>query len=193
MLPKRQGAIWAQSLNLQPLLQLPDFLRDQKALLPSAEEMRELHDCLEEWAGRLVCLQLNFASGAYGQEAAQDLLLVYLPEAVERHIADAWQRSPAQGHLLHNLAQQLCRGAVALALPKSGQAGCVPLPELTRAETNLLRELVSGYELGNGAGNKFLASSIGIGRVYSILTYYPYAGGCARCALSEHCPKLRYG
>ena len=192
MLSKQQEAMWAESLNLQPVLRLPDFLREHKTPLPAAEEMRELHVCLEEWTKELVCLHLNFTAGEGGQRDEQGLLLVYLPEAVEQYIAEVWQRSPAQGHLLHNLAQQLCREAAALALPKIGLSGCAPLPRLTCAETNLLREFVSESELGKGAKNKFLSSATGIGRVYSILTYYPYAHDCARCALSGCCPKLRY-
>ena len=192
MPPKQPGAIRAQSLNPQLKLRLPDFLREQKMPLPSVEEMRELHACLEAWSKSLVCLRLSFADEHGQGEAPSELLWVYLPEAVERHIADAWQRSPTQGHLLHSLAQQLCRKAVGLVLPEAGVSGCAPLPGLTRAKTDLLRRFVAGFEHGGGAENKFVSSSAGLGRVYSILTYYPYAGDCARCALSESCPRLRH-
>ena len=187
-----QGVIRTQSLKLQPVLRLPDFLREQKSPMPCVEEMRELHVCLEEWTERLVCLRLGFAVGALEQEAEKDLLLVYLPEAVERHIAEIWQRSPAQGHLLHNLAQHLCRAAVALALPEVGVSGCTPLPRLTPVETNLLREFISEPEPGHGVQKKFSFPPTGIGRVYSILTYYSSGGGCGQCALNEYCPRLCY-
>ena len=192
MPPKQPGAIRAQSLNPQLKLRLPDFLREQNIPLPSVVEMRELHACLEAWTKSLVCLRLSFAAGQGQGKAPAGLLLVYLPAAVERHVADAWQRSPTQGHLLHSLAQQLCREAVGLVLPEVGVSGCAPLPGLTRAETDLLRRFVFELEHDGGAENKLISSSAGLGRAYSILTYYPFRGECAQCALDERCPKLRH-
>lgn len=180
----------ARILNLQPDLRLPDFLRQENIPLPSSDEMRELHACLADWTPRLACLHLSLDAAA--AQKCKGLLLVYLPAAVERHIAAAWRRGPGLGHLLHALAQRLCRDAVGLALPEVGVAGCAPWPELSRAEMDVLREVVSEHSSTDNDHDRLLPNFAGLGRVYSILTHYPYAGGCESCALQESCPKIRH-
>lgn len=189
---QKNGARQAQILNMPPVLRLPDFLRQENIPLPSNEEMREIYACLADWAPRLVCLHLDLAAGAPAQKRHKGLLLVYLPAVVERHIAAAWRRSPGLGHLLHTLAQRLCRDAVSLALPEVGAAGCAPLPELSPAEVDMLREAVTGHspeDSNQGGGLPRLAN---LGLVYSILTHHPYAGGCECCSLQGICPQMRH-
>ena len=184
------GEVYAQSLNLRPVVRLPDFLRQHRLPLPGVADLDEAYACLAQWTGGLICLHLHFAAGAYARKSGGGLGLVFLPLAVERHITAAWQRSPSHGHMLHCLAQELCRAAMALAVPEGKTAGCLPLPRLSRQEAALLRQCIAQYDPADEAEQAFPAGPFGTERVYSLLTHYPYAGGCAQCSLREGCPQI---
>lgn len=183
--------ICRENLNPRPALCLPDFLRENKIALPAAEEMRELSSCCRQWAEILSCLRLSL-EGSLGNEE-QGVLFIYLPENVELQVSEAWRRSPEQGYILHCLAQKLCRAALGEILPEVGASGCAPLPRLGREEEAALRlALVAHVDPNDGKGASLPAALPGMGRVYSLLTYYPYVGGCVRCALRENCPGIRH-
>ncbi len=178
-------------LDVRPVLCLPDFLRESKAALPGVEEARELSSCCRQWPYLLNCLRIIFSAGE--EMKTPELLFIYLPESVERLVAEAWQSSPSQGYLLHNLAQKLCREALGLILPQAGVAGCAPVPRLGRAEEVALRQTLSTHDSPDDETAVTPSATFpGLVRVYSLLTYYPYLGQCACCALSETCPKLRH-
>ena len=178
-------------LDVRPVLCLPDFLRESKAALPGAEETRELASCCRQWPHLLNCLRVAFSAGE--ETKIPGLLFIFLPESVERLVAEAWRRSLSQGYLLHNLAQKLCREALELILPQVGVAGCAPVPCLARAEEDALRQALGAHDKPASETAMALSARLpGLGLAYSLLTYYPYLGQCACCALSETCPKLRH-
>ena len=184
-------AICRENLNPRPVLCLPDFLRENKIALPAAEEARELSSCCRQWPELLSCLRLSLDGSAGNEE--QGVLFISLPESVELQVSEAWRRSPEYGYTLHCLAQKLCRAALGAILPEVGVAGCAPLPHLGREEEAALRLALAAHLAPNGEkGASFPATLPGMGRVYSLLTYYPYAGGCVYCALRESCPGLRH-
>ena len=190
---QQTSAVYTQNLDLCFELSLPDFLREHGDSLPSDEEMHELQSCHVEWARQMCCLHLNSIAPAGGQARGPSLLLVYLPESVERHIAAAWQRSPSLGYLLHSLAQALCRNALGLALPEVGAQGCAPLPVLSSEEVLALQEAIAARNGCTAEKGQILRPNLSVtNRVYSILTYYPHAGDCECCALREGCPRLRH-
>ena len=183
--------ICRESLKPRPALYLPDFLREYKITLPAAEETRELSSYCQQWPELLSCLRLSLAGG--GGSANGDLLFIHLPESVELQVSEAWRRSPGQGYILHCLAQKLCREALGLVLPQAAAAGCAPLPCLAPAEESALRLALAAHVCPGGVKNELLPAVFpGMGRVYALLTYYPYAGGCACCALRENCPGRRH-
>ena len=183
---KSDGA--ARVINVNPGLRLPDFLRENNAASLAPGVLRELCACHERWSRELICLRL------YPREEprlARGLLYIFLPWEVERQIAESWGRSPSHAYLLHNLAQSLCRAALGKLLPEAGQGGCAPLPELTPTEALALRDAAQTLQSENTpASPPSLAVNPG-SRTYSLLTYYPYAGGCEICALRSGCPRLR--
>lgn len=170
---------------------LPDFLREHKITLPAVEEVRELSSCCLQWPKLLNCLRLRRNGDGEGKE--RNLLFICLPESVELQISEAWQRSPGQGHILHCLAQKMCRTALGVLLPEAAAAGCAPLPRLAPAEEAALSlALAAHLAPSDGKEASLPAAFPGMGRVYSLLTYYPYAGGCSCCALRKNCPGLRH-
>lgn len=203
---KAKGA-WAQDstavqvMRVAPGLCLPDFLRDKNIASLDPDILRELSACCERWSCELTCLYVQ-----PGQE--RGLLLIFLPWEVESHIAEAWRRRPSHAYLLHNLAQSLCRAALGKFLPWLGEEGCAPLPELTPTEAEGLRRAASAAQTEASAASAPLPKDLApseqssdapvapsltanpSGRTYSLLTYYPYAGGCELCALRVGCPRL---
>ena len=180
-----------EALDVRPVLCLSDFLHETNSTMPDGGDAREFSFCCQQWPHLLNCLCLSF-SVSEGAEIP-GLLFIYLPESVERLVSDAWRRSPSQGYLLHNLAQKLCREAMGLILPEATTSGCAPVPRLGRAEEAALRQaLAAPGSLASQADRVPSGTLPGMGRVYSLLTYYPYLGQCACCALNETCPKLHH-
>lgn len=183
--------ICRENLNPRPALRLPDFLREHKIDLPSAEEMRELSSCCREWPELLSCLRLDLTDELGNQK--RSLLFIHLPQSVEAHVSEAWRRSPGQGYALHGLAQKLCREALGALLPEINAAGCAPVPRLDLREEAALRLALAAHLAPNDAEATPLPAALpGMGRVYSLLTNYPYVGDCSCCALRENCPGLRH-
>lgn len=183
--------ICRENLNPRPVLWLPDFLREHKIALPATDEARELSSCCRQWPDLLSCLRLNLIGDTENEQ--RSLLFIHLPESVEIRVSEAWRRSPGQGYALHCLAQKLCRAALGMILPEVGAAGCAPLPRLGREEETALCLALAAHLASDGGKIDFSPATLpGMGRVYSLFTYYPYAGGCAYCALRENCPGLRH-
>lgn len=182
----RDTSIRLLTVDLGPSLR--DFLRENNALALSAGALHELCACHERWSRELICLRAEMGAG---QAAARGLLFIFLPQAIEEQAAEAWLRSPSRGYLLHNLAQFLCRAALGKLLPKVGERGCAPLPELTPVEAEALHLAVAAQLREVGMCPPVCFGPGASARTYSLLTYYPYIGGCEVCSLREGCPRLR--
>ncbi len=180
--------IAVQGVPVEPGLPLRDFLRENNASALSAGALQELCACHERWSRELICLRAEIN---YGQAAARGLLCIFLPRTIEEHVAEAWRHSPSRGYLLHNLAQALCRAALGKLLPEVGEHGCAPLPELTPEEAKALHLAVAAQLRKHEARPRGEEESGANARTYSLLTHYPYIGGCEVCALREGCPQLR--
>ena len=64
-------------------------------------------------------------------------------------------------------------------------------PNASSEEEAALHLALAAHLAPNGVKGASLPAALsGMGRVYSLLTYYPYAGGCVYCALRESCPGL---
>lgn len=180
--------ITIQAVAVEVGLSLLDFLQENNASALSPGALQELYDCHERWPRELICLRADIN---HGQAAARGLLFIFLPRTIEEYVAEAWRRSPSQGYLLHNLAQALCRVALGKLLPKVGERGCAPLPELAPAEAEGLRLAVAAQLRTDEALPRGRFGPGASPRTYSLLTYYPDIGGCEVCALREGCPQLR--
>ncbi len=167
---------------------LPDFLRENNASALSAGAFQELCACHERWSRELACVRATMNAG---QATARELLFIFLPHTVEEYVAEAWRRSPSRGYLLHNLAQALCRAALGKLLPKVGERDCAPLPKLTPAEAGALNLAIAARLREDAACPPACFGPGASIRAYSLLTYYPYIGGCEVCSLREGCPQLR--
>ena len=143
---------------------------------------------------------------------------LWLTQQVEAEVDAAWAVRPSEGFVLHCLALELCMAAVRGCIPEvagtvrqslspqtvlaqaaqpgqvreggaRGQAdvSCAPLPVLSSLQRDILvREGLLAQEQG---AHSVTAIPIMIRR-YAVLTWYPFRGGCAVCALRGTCGKV---
>lgn len=92
-------------------------------------------------------------------DAERGTILVSAPRSAVRAVSERFAKSPAQAFALHDRLSEAVKRMVSLHVPEIAQLGCAPLP----------------------AGVETLDS-------YSVLTYYPFRGGCTVCRLHGACP-----
>jgi len=111
---------------------------------------------------------------------AAEYLAVWLNEKVEADVDKTWDQSPSDAYFANALAQVLCMSAVHGILPEIQDAGCAPAPRMT----DELRAALSA------AGLPYTPSGTPARR-YSVVTPYPFQGGCEICSLQSACPKAQ--
>ena len=117
----------------------------------------------------------------YGEEfpAGRDFLAVWLEAAAEEAVDACWRSSPGAGFAGHLRAVGLCRGVLRKYMPEAA-LGCLPFPRL-------------GPELRRALADEGLCAARDEGAVlkrrYALLTFYPFRGDCAGCALRPGCPR----
>ena len=112
------------------------------------------------------------------------VLAVWLDEAVEMEIDDAWINSPSHALALHDIALSLCMRSVREHIPEIGTIGCAPYPA---PDPELARLLA---EVGLPA---HVRDALFLSRRYAVVTPYPFAGGCLACFLRHSCPRIAAG
>ncbi len=155
-----------------PYFNLELFLQScGEARLPG-QELDALLQLWEDWAAELRTRRVNAGDRTF--------LAVWLDEAVEKAVDDAWAASPSQGYRLHALALTLAMCAVQEYVPETEDMGCAPLP---RPLPELAAALVA-----EGLPCKIEEGLI-LGRRYAVVTAAPFRGGCESCALQKNCPR----
>lgn len=107
-------------------------------------------------------------------------LAVWLSEAVEQAVDEAWGESPSKGFRLNALAQTMCMCAVHERVPEVEEAGCAPVPP---PSTELAAALTAKGLPARAANGMELA------RRYAVVTLAPFSGGCEVCSLLSSCPR----
>lgn len=108
------------------------------------------------------------------------VLVAVLEAPAERLVETTWSQSPSAGLLFHTLAVCLVMAAAGAVIPELRLAGCAPLPPPdSELRACLARQGLTVRETGC------------LDRQYAVMTFFPYAGGCAVCHLRETCPKRR--
>ena len=110
-------------------------------------------------------------------------LALWLDARVEAEVDAGWRRWPSEGLWRHSLAMNLCMDELRAFVPEVAALGCCPLPQ---SSVPLRRALVHAGLADADAQNK---RPLILSRRYSMLTFYPFRGGCACCALRHDCPQ----
>lgn len=123
--------------------------------------------------------QFRELASAYRIKGAEgSWFLAWLDEKAENVVDADWKASPSRGFLVHVLAVTYLMSLAGTMVPEIAGIGCAPVPEpseeLARAAGSLGLEFMNPYSLK---------------RRYSLLTPYPYSGGCSLCHLREDCPQ----
>lgn len=163
-----------ESLKILPYFELEEFMNFARESRLSSEALAALSQLWEEWSAKLHATQIG--------KGEESWLIIWLPEEIEGYIDDIWKKSPSDGFLSHSLAQYMCMSGVAEALPETANGGCAPLPKIEGPLKMALESLDLLDEASDGSA---------LARKYAILTYFPFKGGCERCALEDHCPQLK--
>lgn len=104
--------------------------------------------------------------------------LAWLDEKAESIVDEDWRNSPARGYFSHVLAVSYLMSMAGAMIPEIAQTGCAPVPEPSEDVARAAGQLGLGF-----------TSSQSMERRYSLLTPYPYAGGCSACFLKNDCPQ----
>ncbi len=159
-----------------PYCNLELFLQNCGETRLPGQEMETLLRLWEEWSRELRVRRVG--------EDRQTFLAVWLGEAVERAVDQAWAASPSEGFRRHALALTLCMCAVQELVPETEDMGCAPLPRPTP-------ELLAALE-AEGLPCKAEDGLI-LGRRYAVVTASPFRGGCESCSLHKNCPRAAGG
>lgn len=161
--------ITVEALKAAPYLDLEEFMNFSKESRIEGETFEKLQELWQDWQNILKIKNLR--------QDKNSLLAVWLPEEVEKAIDNAWDESPGKGYLFHNLAQYMCMAVIQELIPLTAEGACAPAP---RTDSEILAALQD---------ENFINAENEIPRRYSVLTYYPFKGGCEICALQDQCPK----
>lgn len=104
-------------------------------------------------------------------------MVIWLNDDVEQEVDNIWTDSPSEGFMLDALASTLCMCAVQEAMPEVEAQGCAPAPRPNRVLRKALDEL--GLPMTDEGT---------LARRFSVVTYYPFKGGCTVCFLKDDCP-----
>lgn len=105
--------------------------------------------------------------------------LAWLDEKIEHIVDQDWKNSPARGYFSHVLAVAYLMSMAGAVVPEIAQTGCAPVPEPSSEVARAAEELGIGF-----------TNSQSMERRYSLLTPYPYSGGCSGCFLRNDCPQM---
>lgn len=159
--------------KVEPGFDLEEFMTFSRESRLQGGTLENLMLLWEKWLADLKVRRIGKGSNSW--------LAIWLPEAVEKEVDEAWARSPGEGFLVNNLAQYMCMAAVGELLPQTAEGGCAPSPKSSGALAGALAE--AGLEYADGT----------LKRRYGVLTYYPFKGGCEICGLRENCPRANGG
>lgn len=157
------------TIEVRPEFELEEFMNFSHESRIDSEAMEALGNYWDKWQTSLAGYQIKGPKKSW--------VAVWLPENVEQEIDQAWAESPSRGYFLNCLAQYLCMASIEALLPQTVAGGCAPAPRPDKHLRQGLVALGAADEEGK------------ISRRYAVVTYYPFAGGCEACALSDSCPK----
>lgn len=104
--------------------------------------------------------------------AGEEYFLTWFDQELEDILDGLWHSSPSAAYALHQQMAQQIMGALSRRIPQVREHGCAPLPPYT-PELNQLLERFHLKQLPGGQLN----------RGHAALTFHPWQGGCALCAL----------
>lgn len=139
------------------------------AHLTSGDENR-LRLLWDRWGGSL--------TAAVIEDEMESRLLVWLGRDVELDVERSWDLDAEEGRLLHVMAVALIMSSAASLVPELAEMCCAPVPEPSQNVKSATCSLGLCYDKEHV-----------LTRRYSLLTHYPFQGGCDVCWLSERCPK----
>jgi hypothetical protein len=152
--------------DLMYYLEVSGQTRVEQAILTEMEKA---------WAGWKQHLNANKLAMS-ADEDASGYLMVFLAAAVEEEIEASWQKNPALGLALHNLAIAYVMSAAASLVPELAEGACAPLPEPSADMRRAFKRLGLEWK-GDGT----------VTRQYAIFTPHPYSGGCEHCFSKGSC------
>lgn len=158
-----------ENIEIYPLFDMEEFMNFSKETRLDADTLDNLANFWIKLEQNLNIMQISANKNKW--------LAVWLPEEIETAVDNVWKTSPSQGYLLNALAQYCCMTVIQELLPQVADGGCAPAPEQNGDLRNSLKKLNIVTEDGT------------LKRRYSIISYYPFKGGCEICALSAECPK----
>ena len=159
--------------NLSPelnfdLLGFMDHCEETKLDGPLVSRLEEFW---KDWEAMLSVKKLTCGKISY--------LVVWLPEEVETTVDELWDKTPSEGFLANALAQYLCMQAVSDLIPQVEISGCAPAPRPTESLKKGIESLGLVYRKDMPVPE----------RRFSVVTLYPFRGGCEVCHLQKDCPK----
>ena len=160
-----------ESMEVTPYFDLENILRTAEESRVGGAALERLMRLWEEWLPLLKVRVINTGKTKY--------LAVWLPEAVEEAIDNAWAASPSQAYMDNALAQSLCMAAVHGLMPEVEDSGCAPAPR----PTDTLRAALTAE------GMAYKGDGPALARRYAVVSHYPFKGGCEICHLQSQCPK----
>jgi hypothetical protein len=133
-------------------------------------EENKLHLLWDRWGGSLTAAVIEDLSDAR--------LLVWLGRDVELDVERSFSIMPEEGRRLHVMAVALIMSSAASLIPELSEICCAPVPEPSASVKSATCKLGLCYDKEHV-----------LARRYSLLTHYPFQGGCEVCWISERCPK----
>lgn len=165
-------------MNIQPYFNIELFLQTANETRLGGSDMDACLSLWDEWTKHLSCKEVVDNGKTY--------LALWLSEDVEKALKAAWEKSPSEGFRLNALAQTLCMCAVHELVPEVEEAGCAPYPPASLSLASAISETGLPAHVGAGGGLAF-------GRMFAVVTRYPFSGGCEVCALLSSCPRAGSG
>lgn len=160
-----------EKMEVAPYFDLENILRTAQESRLGGAELERLVRLWDAWVPELNAKVLDMGKVKY--------LAVWLNEAVEEAVDNAWAESPSQAYIDNALAQSLCMTVVSHALPEVEDSGCAPAPR----PTDKLRDALEAE------GLPYKGDGLTLTRRFAVVTHYPFKGGCEICHLQGQCPK----
>lgn len=159
------------AFDIQPFFELEDYMNLCGESRLESAAMEEIFRYWQDWLPKLRARLLENGGSSW--------FAVWLPQDVEEIVDKMYDQYPTQGHLLNSLAIYMCMSAAGEIMPRIAESGCAPAPTKTPQLENALAQAgINGAQEGSRAR-------------YSVITYYPFRGGCEICDVRETCPKMR--